>query len=102
PTIRTQLYPLSLHDALPISILTERLRLRFSEGFFIRVVKESVGRSSARNCFSSIGQRQWRMCLTRLYRPSRIQQHSRGYFGLLKDRKSTRLNSSHVAISYAV
>src|SRR6202044_2003096 len=60
-TATTEIYPLSLHDALPIC-------------FFLRRVKIARGDPSA----------------TRL-RP-----------GLRLDRKSTRLNSSHVKISYAV
>src|SRR5437870_13739676 len=63
PPAHSYIYPLSLHDALPILI-------------FFR------GRSS-----SSIG-------IARL-RDMRSGAH-------ITDRKSTRLNSSHVAISYAV
>src|SRR5690606_41351010 len=64
----TDIYTLSLHDALPIS-----------HGLF-----SSAERSKLR-----------------------IDQHRNGGFDVLykarfKDRKSTRLNSSHVKISYAV
>src|SRR5439155_23760240 len=65
-TSSTEIYTLSLHDALPISA-TRDLR----------------GRQTARSGFGLL-----------LLRAAR---------GLLRrDRKSTRLNSSHVAISYAV
>src|SRR6266498_4488983 len=58
-TATTEIYTLSLHDALPIS--PPMLRLRFSR-----------------------------------------QNPSREALGVRRDRKSTRLNSSHVRISYAV
>src|SRR5690349_24273641 len=60
-TATTEIYTLSLHDALPISVACERQGLEV-KGFFIRLIG----------------------AVTR------------------KDRKSTRLNSSHVEISYAV
>src|SRR5437870_11380146 len=61
---RTEIYTLSLHDALPISVWREGSRGRAAE--------RPSGRSN----------------------PSGRSDH--------RDRKSTRLNSSHVAISYAV
>src|SRR5258708_20952698 len=65
-TATTEIYTLSLHDALPISCRSMKFR--------------------------------WRGCLARCSRspPSSRWKHSR------KDRKSTRLNSSHQIISYAV
>src|SRR5437870_6576517 len=70
-TATTEIYTLSLHDALPISrtLLTESLSV-----------------SIAVLCNEPDGQ---------------IRERS-GHVEELKDRKSTRLNSSHVAISYAV
>src|SRR6202023_3641331 len=65
-TATTEIYTLSLHDALPISIPTARPKTR----------------SSCRVLYMSTS-------------PSR-QRRSR------RDRKSTRLNSSHLRISYAV
>src|SRR6266511_415207 len=59
-TATTEIYTLSLHDALPIS----------------------------RTCFPAC----WRACSSR---SGALRRRTR-------DRKSTRLNSSHVAISYAV
>src|SRR5437868_14428962 len=66
-TATTEIYTLSLHDALPISI---------------------AGRTPSR-------------CRTQ--RPIRSRHRAgRGSDWALGDRKSTRLNSSHVSISYAV
>src|SRR5258708_22580501 len=62
-TATTEIYPLSLHDALPIS--------RFRTAFSCRTSRSSKTRCR-RNC-------RW-----------------------IRDRKSTRLNSSHQIISYAV
>src|SRR5690349_23453057 len=67
----TEIYPLSLHDALPISLI--RSWRRTSAG----------GGSAARRSSS----------------PTRNVMPAIGSSG---DRKSTRLNSSHVEISYAV
>src|SRR5258705_8164951 len=64
-TATTEIYTLSLHDALPILVL-------FPVG------------SDQRNALT-------------LY-----QEANAGRFGSLVDRKSTRLNSSHLGISYAV
>src|SRR2546427_4907778 len=62
-TATTEIYPLSLHDALPI--------FRSSAGAFARATAAS-----------------WAWRWRRAWRP--------------RDRKSTRLNSSHSQISYAV
>src|SRR5258707_9064878 len=67
-TATTEIYTLSLHDALPISF-----------------------RSCRRRC-------RWRRCSRRC--PCRSAR--RGHLRLQRDRKSTRLNSSHANISYAV
>src|SRR5436190_10614939 len=67
-TATTEIYTLSLHDALPISRKT-RVRCAFT-------------------VFSLIPSR-WAICL--LAMPA-----------VTRDRKSTRLNSSHTVISYAV
>src|SRR3712207_9060189 len=71
-TATTEIYTLSLHDALPILLYPGRLRRR-------------------RGCVPG-GDRHRR-------------SHSRWFVGRLlyrADRKSTRLNSSHANISYAV
>src|SRR5690606_41886644 len=97
----TEIYPLSLHDALPIF---PRRRLNFQIavnilGSFVHIKKSTTGvdvdvtgfhdflvKSTA---FVGYGNDQVIFVL--------LQQHVD--FG---DRKSTRLNSSHVKISYAV
>src|SRR5438045_7506527 len=72
----TEIYTLSLHDALPISHQSAR--------FGARAGLER-GRSEAGTRYSSA-------------RRALLLHASRG----LRDRKSTRLNSSHLGISYAV
>src|SRR5258707_13911772 len=80
-TATTEIYTLSLHDALPIL-----------DGHPGRVVDVAASR-----------QRRWvRLVLLedldeRAFRPGPVQQRRR-----VRDRKSTRLNSSHANISYAV
>src|SRR5204863_5099217 len=68
-TATTEIYTLSLHDALPILEIAERMDPEAWSGImrrFVRILSEGV---------------------------ERFRQ---------EDRKSTRLNSSHVEISYAV
>src|SRR3712207_8926467 len=74
-TATTEIYTLSLHDALPISVST------LSEG-----VDGTVRRSVARVAATSL-------CTS----PPPVAHASAD-----RDRKSTRLNSSHANISYAV
>src|SRR5256885_10654959 len=82
-TATTEIYTLSLHDALPISSST------------------SVPRGSSRR-WSDQGSHE--RVVPR--RPSRTRDTSvvaaRAGGGRRRDRKSTRLNSSHLVISYAV
>src|SRR5690606_42042254 len=86
-TTTTELYTLSLHDALPISQHRRRqatpARVRRARG----VARRQEGRVSGGR------------------RPHVLHRRSRGGRGHRarpRDRKSTRLNSSHVKISYAV
>src|SRR5439155_24489688 len=73
-TPTTEIYTLSLHDALPISSRSERISDDIEVGFCVRVNPDlPVGRFHVGVDLVEGG-----------------------------DRKSTRLNSSHVAISYAV
>src|SRR5437667_11365796 len=76
-TPTTEIYTLSLHDALPISSDTA-------------IVMNSIGNPPAARTPS----------LARLASRSRVRLH--GVASSWKDRKSTRLNSSHITISYAV
>src|SRR3712207_8203039 len=80
-TATTEIYTLSLHDALPILV---RAALD-AEGFeSVPVVSYAAKYASA------------------FYGPFREVAHSAPAFGDRRDRKSTRLNSSHANISYAV
>src|SRR3712207_8362775 len=87
-TATTEIYTLSLHDALPILDLGERLTLRQARaraGFDVAEPPGELGRPAVYLRFPPAGG-----MVTYLYgRPGR-------------DRKSTRLNSSHANISYAV
>src|SRR5258707_9093444 len=77
-TATTEIYTLSLHDALPIS---DTARPGCTWDRAARLSRSAARRGdSCRECLCCI-------------RPGRIQQ---------RDRKSTRLNSSHANISYAV
>src|SRR2546426_6883351 len=75
-TATTEIYTLSLHDALPISRPAPRSRPPESAGC------EARGWRSARWARRALRRTHW--C------------------GAIGDRKSTRLNSSHLVISYAV
>src|SRR2546426_1991301 len=79
-TATTEIYTLSLHDALPIS--TSMLPLKSSRACVSAA--PAIGRSTARAPVNSM--------LARVV----------SKWVLLGDRKSTRLNSSHLVISYAV
>src|SRR3712207_8588019 len=82
-TATTEIYTLSLHDALPIS------RLRASRPASGR----GPGRRSPRGRSPSRGERG---------RTGSRRGRSRSDDLRVRDRKSTRLNSSHANISYAV
>src|SRR5207253_9106826 len=92
PPALTEIYTLSLHDALPICRFRDRRR------------REPEFRGRERQRWRWFHQRRKR---DRIQRPRRLRQHRQRHLlvrGWLsgEDRKSTRLNSSHVAISYAV
>src|SRR5437899_8445527 len=82
-TTTTQIYTLSLHDALPISAC--------SSGF----EKSWASRIRSTASHPSIGRSAWRASTSARNRRARRNPWRR-------DRKSTRLNSSHLGISYAV
>src|SRR5690242_21961018 len=72
----TAIYTLSLHDALPIYPLDDVLDHRFGRQAVARRVRAE---------------------------PDAVAEHvRREILDVLRDRKSTRLNSSHMSISYAV
>src|SRR5690348_18450409 len=72
-TATTEIYTLSLHDALPISA----------------TAWPAISRVSSPST-------------TAPARPARAAARGSGKYGRGRDRKSTRLNSSHPSISYAV
>src|SRR5256885_9368273 len=76
-TATTEIYTLSLHDALPICkrIFSDAIRMRLGKSAFD--FSSSLSLAAARSASSQT------------FRPA-------------EDRKSTRLNSSHLVISYAV
>src|SRR2546430_4294723 len=77
-TATTEIYTLSLHDALPISVLGARRAART-----LRTMDASPRRGGATS-------------------PRYGGRLGRTSIGRDRDRKSTRLNSSHSQISYAV
>src|SRR5690606_41663630 len=78
-----QLYPLSLHDALPILSPAA-----------IRMPRQFIGRRRSDRVAFAISELDARTIPSAAHRRVRPEK--------LGDRKSTRLNSSHVKISYAV
>src|SRR5947207_9366440 len=82
-TATTEIYTLSLHDAFPILIKREKRNLLFSHRVWSFLLLFSQTTTKSGEKLSS-------------YRLSRNAQ------AVKIDRKSTRLNSSHTVISYAV
>src|SRR5437879_9701933 len=82
-----ELYPLSLHDALPI--WSQRLLVVANLSRFAQPVELDL------SAFKG-------MVPLELFGQSRFLPVGEGLYALTKDRKSTRLNSSHRCISYAV
>src|SRR3712207_9074363 len=78
-TATTEIYTLSLHDALPISRI-DQIFFHEDHPFQRREVAEALWALAQRNTLELL----------------------EGIPGNRKDRKSTRLNSSHANISYAV
>src|SRR5690606_39825342 len=94
--------PLSLHDALPICTRTKGgstqvPRRGFHWASIRSIALSSLGTLPRRN-FTSIFPRTSRASINLL--PALLPESSAD--DLFQDRKSTRLNSSHVKISYAV
>src|SRR5690606_41571554 len=85
------LYLLSLHDALPISEMRERIlnALRAAQQPQPEEAHKRQTWQLARAALTHAENRGWHL----LQNPQRLR---------VQDRKSTRLNSSHVKISYAV
>src|SRR5207253_4857525 len=93
----TEIYTLSLHDALPIWLISRADR-RESHRFLVRDPRVS---HSQRAPFAGLLPSQ--IALKQSQPTLRLTAMRRQVCGFVaRDRKSTRLNSSHVAISYAV
>src|SRR5438045_5937423 len=85
----TEIYTLSLHDALPIWMRLGKLGLSLTGSYlgyqFQNLFLGEEAKAANRRQFGEKASR-------------RVQEE----LGSMKDRKSTRLNSSHLGISYAV
>src|SRR5207253_9984386 len=86
-TATTEIYTLSLHDALPISRARNRDEIVVARALFATPLRTDPSTGDLRPGLCSA------------WHPS---DGSRSWHFRCRDRKSTRLNSSHVAISYAV
>src|SRR3712207_8152371 len=89
-TATTEIYTLSLHDALPILAQAAESTPRLAHASHHSAPRE--GRAGSR----------WLADIPRSWRGNRNQRSDSASSQPLKDRKSTRLNSSHANISYAV
>src|SRR5207302_2842788 len=92
----TTTYTLSLHDALPIFVIAPKARASDADfrkaGLFAHVGERAVAVVAIQlRPAHGVGQEQVRIAVIIVVAPGGAQ-----------DRKSTRLNSSHVKISYAV
>src|SRR5207253_7620568 len=92
----TEIYTLSLHDALPISVLGQS-KAGTSVGQFLLI--EPSARIAA---MGNAGATMYGEVQASYYNPAAIGLFASNGVQFTQDRKSTRLNSSHVAISYAV
>src|SRR5205807_10080097 len=100
PPAPPPLYTLSLHDALPIwqqALWT--LGISGDWPILLATIESPVGMPSVRQLLRS--HHYWRLkgivCDLVI-----LNVHPASYMQELRDRKSTRLNSSHLVISYAV
>src|SRR3712207_7415759 len=86
-TATTEIYTLSLHDALPIYLIPGRGSIDFRSVF---------------DAMDDIGYRGFVTVELYPYQDNPVEAAKEAYSYLCRDRKSTRLNSSHANISYAV
>src|SRR5690606_41816247 len=96
-TSPTDTYTLSLHDALPIYQAQQRYRDSLPAGVYQTLVNNSNRRFQPRG----MDERALAALRAGLADPAPALAFFESPLGR-KDRKSTRLNSSHVKISYAV
>src|SRR5207247_11188695 len=93
-TSRSALSTLSLHDALPILVLPRPGQVVVRGGRLAQIHPQHVLRVRVRHVYG--------VPLLRARQPLLHVQHAGGFVPRGQDRKSTRLNSSHEWISYAV
>src|SRR5439155_25789429 len=91
-----EIYTLSLHDALPI--FRRRVRVPARALPLVGLSEQAVPATRA----ATIAKIQRERLIDCSWRPAGRPRFSGTPGGHRRDRKSTRLNSSHVAISYAV
>src|SRR5206468_11754499 len=95
----TELYPLSLHDALPIFTLSQVgmvvhwFKLK-TKGWSWKAIVNGIGAVATFVVLCTIAMEKVVLDL--------INNRGREFGWIILDRKSTRLNSSHDQISYAV
>src|SRR5207244_11019073 len=102
PMSTTQIHTLSLHDALPIYRDGEPVPLHDRVGLLVEVVSsiiEGNAHASRRQFLCKQASQSFSQGQHVVIAPS---QNSQPLLQDLRDRKSTRLNSSHQIISYAV
>src|SRR5207302_10315391 len=99
---RAQISSLSLHDALPISVLHARARADAVPALLLgrRGVGVPVRKRGAGEPRTALRHRDLVSLLAALAAAGAGRRHAPGAVRV-RDRKSTRLNSSHVKISYA-
>src|SRR5699024_12835637 len=93
-TVPTEFLPLSLHDALPICLVYYVVRGALRH--------RSFGDGRHMSTESCQAREKLALALERLEREGEDVSRPGFRSALAADRKSTRLNSSHVSISYAV
>src|SRR5207245_10813242 len=97
-----EIYPLSLHDALPISKLFYALRMPSFARERVKVLTKFTGIPEA---LAATFDADPKGIGAKFHRIEHHQAHLASSFFVSpfeRDRKSTRLNSSHGSISYAV
>src|SRR5699024_11286100 len=90
---------LSLHDALPILALPPRFPFLY---YSMGIPAGQAGRQSPRPCGTGAVSSAFAAGSVRVIVAAAHRVFGDDGVFLLRDRKSTRLNSSHVSISYAV
>src|SRR5699024_11514814 len=97
PTLPIDSYTLSLHDALPIL-----LNLTDIKFYVLKIVTRNTTNSYPMKIIAEFAQ-EYRGKMVRYQKNMRYTDLAQWSLkSVYRDRKSTRLNSSHVSISYAV